>query len=393
MTRDILKIKIALALSGGGVRATVFHLGSLLRIAEGPGVEFIEKISTVSGGSLAIGLIFSHSNLNWPTSDEYKNKVLPIISRILTTQSLQNKYILELLNLPWFQNPGQKFSKSLEKAWGIRGTLKDLPQTPEWFVNATSIQTGKNWRFSQKHMGDWVFGHNYEQRACISLALSASAAIPFMVGKVKLPISEEGWKKINPATDQPIKKIKPPAKNVYLWDGGVYENLGIEPLYKPQRGIVGDYDLLLVCDASKKLDANYVNPTGIFCKTPPFIRPPRLFDICSDQIRSLRSRQLMHEIIEESLNGSIIRLGNTVENISKAVIKSGNNNELALKNYTSFLSEAEVDKAANFPTHAKKLSMSEFLLLLRHGFETTDATLTGYQNKSFPSSIPFNYSF
>ena len=387
-------MKIALALSGGGVRATVFHLGSLLRLAEGPGIESVEKISTVSGGSLAIGLIYSHSNLNWPTSDEYKSTVLPIIFKILTTQSLQNKYILQLISFPWFQNPGQKFCTALEKTWGIKGTLKDIPQTPEWFVNATSIQTGKNWRFSQKHMGDWVFGHNYDQKARISLALSASAAIPFMVGKVKLPISKEGWKKINPATDQPNKEIKPPAKNVYLWDGGVYENLGIEPLYKPQRGIVGNYDLLLVCDASKKLDTNYINPTGIFCKTPPFIRPPRLFDITSDQIRSLRSRQLMHEIIKGTLNGSNIRLGNTVKKIDMDVINAGKiQNGHLQKSYSEFLSEEEVNKAANFPTHAKKLSKDEFLLLLRHGFETTDATLTGYQNKSFPSSIPFKYSF
>ncbi len=49
---------IALALSGGGIRAMVFHLGVLRYVAEQERLEDIQCISSVSGGSLVTGLIF-----------------------------------------------------------------------------------------------------------------------------------------------------------------------------------------------------------------------------------------------------------------------------------------------------------------------------------------------
>jgi NTE family protein len=45
-------MQIGLALSGGGIRAAVFHLGVLRRLAEQEFLENVSQISTVSGGSL-----------------------------------------------------------------------------------------------------------------------------------------------------------------------------------------------------------------------------------------------------------------------------------------------------------------------------------------------------
>lgn len=43
-------MRIGLALSGGGTRAAVFHLGVLRRLAVDGRLEQITKLSTVSGG-------------------------------------------------------------------------------------------------------------------------------------------------------------------------------------------------------------------------------------------------------------------------------------------------------------------------------------------------------
>ena len=51
---------IALALSGGGIRAMVFHLGVLKYLSEQNKLEEISHISTVSGGSLIIGLLLKY---------------------------------------------------------------------------------------------------------------------------------------------------------------------------------------------------------------------------------------------------------------------------------------------------------------------------------------------
>ena len=59
MNDDIETPRIALALSGGGIRAAVFHLGVIRRLAEAKLLEEIKQISTVSGGSLVTGAIFA----------------------------------------------------------------------------------------------------------------------------------------------------------------------------------------------------------------------------------------------------------------------------------------------------------------------------------------------
>ena len=53
---------IALALSGGGVRAAVFHLGVLARLASDDLLERVTFLSTVSGGSMAVGLVYHTSS-------------------------------------------------------------------------------------------------------------------------------------------------------------------------------------------------------------------------------------------------------------------------------------------------------------------------------------------
>ena len=56
------KRNIGLALSGGGLRASIFHMGVLKYLAEKNKLEEISYISSVSGGSLLIGLIYSLNN-------------------------------------------------------------------------------------------------------------------------------------------------------------------------------------------------------------------------------------------------------------------------------------------------------------------------------------------
>src|SRR5215210_5840376 len=52
--------KIGLALSGGGFRAALFHVGVLARLAELGILRAVEVISTVSGGSIIGALYYIH---------------------------------------------------------------------------------------------------------------------------------------------------------------------------------------------------------------------------------------------------------------------------------------------------------------------------------------------
>ena len=374
----------ALVLSGGGVRATAFHLGLLLRLAAEGRLEHVKAISTVSGGSLAAGLVFSRAGLEWPSSRNFIDSVLPQASSALVKLSLQGRAVSRTLTRPWklVTSRGNLLAEALEDAWGIAGNPKELSHCPQWFVNATCYETGRNWRFSQKHLGDWKFGHNFKQVVPIAVAVAASAAIPYMAGFVQLKTQNEGWFSIDPATDQPVRPIAPMLASVRLWDGGVYENLGMEPIYKPYRGLVNkSIQFIIIGDASANL-LDHLGPAGMFTLKYPFIRPPRLFDITTEQTRALRSRMLIEAMLEGRLRGAIVRLGRSVDYVD------GQSRRMRPRSgKDSFLGEDAVLRAATYPTNASRMTVTDFHLLLRHGFESADATITGFLPSEFQNSM------
>ena len=77
------KTPIALALSGGGVRAMVFHLGVLKLLAERRLLEDVRRVSTVSGGTLLFGLLLHEASMRFPSSDEFIALVYPRLRRRL----------------------------------------------------------------------------------------------------------------------------------------------------------------------------------------------------------------------------------------------------------------------------------------------------------------------
>ena len=93
---------IALALSGGGIRAMVFHLGVLRRLAERGLLDRVTKVSTVSGGSLLVGLMLQETDLQWPTSEQFLSRTLPALRSKLCARSLQWGALRQLRNpLNW----------------------------------------------------------------------------------------------------------------------------------------------------------------------------------------------------------------------------------------------------------------------------------------------------
>ena len=79
---------LGLALSGGGVRAAVFHLGVLRYLAERGVMERVTHLSTVSGGSLIVAAVITTSGMKWPSSPRYLEGVYPALRQLLTTRDL-----------------------------------------------------------------------------------------------------------------------------------------------------------------------------------------------------------------------------------------------------------------------------------------------------------------
>src|SRR5258705_7587728 len=127
-------MKIGLALSGGGVRATVFHLGVLKRLADSPRWQDITFISTVSGGSLCIALVFEKAGQCWPTAQKFSEYCQPEIRRLLTCFDLEGEYKKLLFSKPWLflQGRASVIAKLIRKHWGITSNVSQMPDPPRW---------------------------------------------------------------------------------------------------------------------------------------------------------------------------------------------------------------------------------------------------------------------
>jgi NTE family protein len=375
---------LGLALSGGGVRAAIFHLGVLRRLAADSMLERVTRLSTVSGGSLVIATLFSRSEMRWPLSAEFAQRVYPELRKLLTTTDLltfRSVGVGGLLrfNIRLLTHRASVVADLLEERWGVQGRLPDLPETPTWWINTTSLHTGKNWRFARDEMGDWQFGAHYTPNYRIADAAAASAAVPYVIGALKLPLPAAGWFERDRATRETRDRKKPEVRSIRLWDGGAYENMGLEALYKPNHGLLG-CDFLLSSDASGELVRGArMSPFGLLRGK---LASPRLFDVTSDQIRALRSRMFVGDLEGSGIRGALVRMGNSVRELH---IK-GPKPEGPVS-YDRFLSDEDVRLALLHPTDLAAVSESLFDRIARHGFEATDATLCARYPDHFPLSI------
>jgi NTE family protein len=382
-------MKIALALSGGGFRATVFHLGVLARLAEDNRLEDVNFLSTVSGGSLCAGLVFNLNGLIWPKSKEYLLKVLPEARRLLTTQNLQRAVIIRQLLSLWsiFETRADGLSALMRKKWNLTANLNDLPREPRWMINATCYESGKNWRFERFRIGDYLFGYSNDTTIPLADAMAASAGFPGLIGPLVLDTTRHKWfKYTQPAPPQGLlaspethlqrktEPIQPLFKRVHLWDGGVYDNHGLEGLMDVARGWRDKVEFLIVSDgAGRSSPERYRRGVKALLRIAT--------GIMMDQIRSLRARIVLERLINhaDENRGSFIRLGNSLSYVLSDAGRLDEIPELTPR----YLDASEVERAASMPTMIRKLSETEYDRLFRHGFEVADYTLYAYNSDQF----------
>ena len=375
-------LKIGIALSGGGVRAAVFHLGVLGRLAEDRLLEKITRISTVSGGTLITGLIYSIAGNKWPTNDFYLNKCLIQTRHYLTKADIQRGVLFGGGSRPiaFIQRRAKLLSKSMQECWRISGSLNDIPPDPRWILNATTYESGKNWRFiPQRRMGDYIV--NYVEKPSIPLtdAMAASAAYPSLIGPLVLNTKKFSWFKFE---GQKQITTQPRFKKLHLWDGGVYDNLGVEALFKIQakHEYQDDYNFLVVSDASNAIETR---KHSIWW----WKRAYRFMTAAIDQSRSLRTRALINYFETHNNSGVYFKIGNTGR---KILADAGIDNESIDELTKNSLSSKDTKSAKDFKTTLRKLTETEYDLLYRHGWEVANFTLqarcpTLFQHKELGS--------
>jgi NTE family protein len=266
----------ALCLSGGGYRAMLFHLGALWRLNELKCLPGLSRISSVSGGSITAGVL-GHRWDRLAFTDGIAMQfgaeiVAPL--RALAGTTLDVEDALKALFLPG--TAADHVAGSYRNLLFGAATLQDLPDVPRFVINATNLQSGVLWRFSKPYIWDWRVGKIEHPSIELAVAVSASSAFPPVLAPAKLHLRDSDFV---PGTGADLQK-PPFTEEVFLADGGVYDNLGLETAWK-------EYDTVLVSDGGAATLPDPVPHTDWLRLTQ------RVFDLIDNQVRALRKRQVI----------------------------------------------------------------------------------------------------
>ncbi|CAF4075530.1 unnamed protein product [Rotaria sp. Silwood2] len=208
-------------------------------------------------------------------------------------------------------------------------------------------------------MGDYILNYVQSPDIKLSEALCCSAAVPFLIGPLKLKTDKYKWFKYANQLSVPYTPI---FSTLHIWDGGAYDNLGIEPLLKLKSGIVyrPEFDFLVVSDAAMAINT----------RARKWYNAMRLIDVTMDQVRALRARSLMDHFKTNANTGVYMKIGDTVDKIHR---ESGAT--IILSDLTSELTGNDIVKAKEYPTTLWKMKEQDFNNLFKHGWEVANAVV------------------
>lgn len=263
---------VSICLSGGGYRAMLFHAGALWRLHQIGLLPRIQIFSSVSGGSITNGwLALTWADLLKPNANFEDVFVRGIREMADTTID-----VWAVLFGIWTGTIPQRVAAAYDRVLFKGKKLRDLPAAPMFVYDSSNLQTGALWRFTREYMGDYKVGYVQQPDLPLSVAVGASSAFPPILSPVILhpPVDKYDPKYPTKLTD-PLYRSR-----VVLSDGGVYDNLGLEPIIKRARTV-------LVSDGGSPF-ATDPKPSGFW--------PSQILRVlfCEDnQVRGLRKRDLM----------------------------------------------------------------------------------------------------
>jgi NTE family protein len=293
---------IALALSGGGYRAMLFHTGTLIRLNELGLLAQVTRVSSVSGGSISaayLGLVWTR--LDWQNGvatnfrDIYVEPILAFsrrtIDRICGLVGFATQGWLVGPTVAWFY----------DRALFHGATLQDLPsdeQGPRFVLCSANLTTGSLWRFSRPYMADWRVGRIDHPELPLARAVAASSAFPPLLSPMRLDLTKYDLKPWPAPEDKAV--VPPPLpdyvrKRAVLTDGGTYDNHGLEP--------VDEWPTLLVSDGGAPhamAGSSYWNW---------YLQVRRVLDVEDNQVRALRRRRLIDRYGSKQQQGAYWSIG------------------------------------------------------------------------------------
>ena len=344
----------ALCLSGGGYRAMLFHLGALWRLNELGYLPRLDRLSSVSGGTIAAAALaccwerlkFDTQGIASSFEEIVSGPICRLASRTIDVPSV-------LKGLLWPGSVSKHVAAAYRRHLFGNRTLQDLPDHPRFIFNATNMQSKVLWRFSKPYMGDYRVGRVFSPKLQVATAVAASSAFPPVLSPAILQLDPEMF-----APDSGELRYPPFTSHVMLTDGGVYDNLGLETAWKRCRHI-------LVSDgggeapAKPKLPANWISQSV------------RVLELVDNQVGSLRKRQVVESFKSRIRTGAYWGIRSDILNYKApgALV----------------CDRAETLKIAGIPTRLSALSQEQQRRIIDWGYAVCDAAMRAHVLPAAPA--------
>lgn len=314
-----------LCLSGGGFRATLFHLGVVQRLNELGVLAKLSTITSVSGGSILNRVLATRwARLRLGPDGVFTNFDEEVARPVRTFCSIDLRTPILLgtrlnpanwgaLVRDWFSVSANFLAEGYERLYQSR--LSDLPApgpaVPRFVFCATNVRTGACWHFHggpKARMGDFYVGYCDAGGVRVSDAVAASSAFPpgFSAFRLRLP-KDIAFNRGDPwGEDRGVSAKRGSEQHgdvrqpILLTDGGVYNNLAVEPVWKT-------YKTLLVSDAGRPFES--IPQSGQALIT----RLERVADISMEQVAAVRKRWLVADLLDKRRTGAIWALHTLIE--------------------------------------------------------------------------------
>lgn len=272
-----MAVKLGLALSGGGFRAAFFHIGVLAQMARLGLLRHVEVISTVSGGSIIGALYYLHvkqlleAKADVAVTDQdyqviverIESDFLEAVQRNIRMCTFLNPLtnlrmsmanysrsdrIGELYDQYFYRpvidpkRPGPIEMRELKimpkgdkpNFYPLRDNAGRKARVPILLINATTLNTGHNWRFEASRMGEPPRKDMVAMEIDKNLRLRRPAAYEDVITKqqnFELGLAVAASAGV-PGIFHPlaVSDLYPDDIRVQLVDGGVHDNQGIQGL-------------------------------------------------------------------------------------------------------------------------------------------------------------------
>lgn len=322
--------RIGLALSGGGFRAAGFHLGVMRELHKRGLLAKVDLLSCVSGGSIAGGTLAA----NWRDIGGALDK----LDTYLRTKSIAVSSVIGGILDP-FATRLEKLAQTYDRDLFAGAKLSSLKNGPRVYFNATNLATGNLFFFVaggglKEEMGEHELGVVDAPNFPVSHAVAASSAFPPVFPPLRL--AADVYK---PAGD---------IEYVTLTDGGVYDNMGINPLLRAKRNRI---DYMIVSDGGKPfaLDIEPTEDGAIVLKAA--------LGIMMEQIRGLEFDRMEHRGLAQK----------GPKPLWFSIDSKGGEKQ-----------PGDAEFASAIGTNLKKLSSDEMSVLTRHGGALVAARIEQY---------------